>query len=91
MALTKGRYRRLVDTQMRDSQLDLATLRELLYGNRKEVEEEVTPAADEDIYVRDTRGDLSRARAMALKDWKRMAMGTHFVLIILNTISTTSL
>ncbi len=75
MAIEKGRYRRLVDTQLRDSQLDLATLRELLYGNRIQDENEVFHEVVEDIKIRDTRGDISRARAMALKDWKRISMG----------------
>jgi len=86
MAMEKGRYRRLVDTQMRDSQLDLATLRELLYGNRKEEEDEAVQVVNEDISTRDTRGDVTRARNMALNDWKFITMGTCFRYLFRETL-----
>ncbi len=75
MVIEKGRYRRLVDTQLRDSQLDLATLRELLYGNGIQDEDDAIHEVVEEIKIRDTRGDVSRARDMALIDWKRISMG----------------
>lgn len=78
MTIEKGRYRRLVESQMRESQLDLATLRELLYGNRDGDEEEAGKLLDNDMNSRDTKGDLARARAMALSDWKYITMGRQF-------------
>ena len=84
MSKKNGRYRRLVDTQMRGSQLDLATLRELMYGS-KTVEND----KDEDDKVDDPdklEDDTSKkealakkyakdARSMALQDWKSIFVG----------------
>jgi len=57
-------------------------LRELLYGNRHEDDDDAIQDIVEDAQVRDTGGDFSRARAMALKDWKSLAMGAYFIAII---------
>jgi len=86
MSTKNGRYRRLVETQMRSSQLDLATLRELMYGGKaadvNDKDEEGTgleDSAKSDV-VDPKKIELEKkyardARAMALQDWKSIFIG----------------
>lgn len=85
MSKKHGRYRRLVDTQMRGSHLDLATLRELMYGGKTETnekdEDEVKMNDPTKSDEKDSKNDelekkyARDARSMALQDWKSIFIG----------------
>ena len=84
MSIKRGRYRRLVDTQMRGSQLDLATLRELMYRSQtvendpnSEVKMDDSDKADDKTSKQDDLDKMHErnARSMALQDWKSIFIG----------------
>jgi len=86
MTIKRGRYRRLVDTQMRGSQLDLATLRELMYGSKTDDNDKVDEVKVDDDSEKSGEHDSKEkdelakkyardARSMALQDWKSIFIG----------------
>ena len=79
MGLKSGRYRRLVETQTRDSNLDLLTLREIMSGNKDDKVSTDDPS-DVDAFegvetAHEQTSYTQEARRMALDDWKSIVLG----------------
>jgi ATP-binding cassette subfamily B (MDR/TAP) protein 1 len=78
MSLKRGRYRRLVETQTRESHLDLVTLKEIMTGNKDDhVQVDETSQVDTSTCneQRVIKNYAREARLMALEDWKSIFVG----------------
>ena len=77
MSKNRGRYRRLVDTQTRESQLDLTTLREIMSGTNDKIHgvnsRKVDVSDHEEVTTAEHYG--RNARSMALHHWKSIFVG----------------
>jgi len=78
MMIPNGRYRRLVDSQKRGSQLDLATLKELMSANKDNDDNKNTHSAtfaevEQQLNARDA---LKQARGIAFESWRFIALGS---------------
>lgn len=78
MSIKRGRYRRLVETQTRESNINLSTLREIMIGNTVDIlkiDKSSQADASDCIEVTVNQSYGKAARSMALEDWKSILVG----------------